>query len=760
MNDEGINLAFVQSIPLDIEENIQVADLGHNIPDNQLPDHADMEAVAINGPITFHIPMTEEGREALANTTNISLTDKRLTKQSDGTWRVSDWDQPVDGEETDTSKFARYKSYSVWWHIESEPPREVTEITEHASQNYTNSSSNLSQWVAYRGSNIKIVKQDGSLYTGASSIYIRQYPGLGTQLKNVWKVLVYVQDAPEDLYLRYDKGEIRGWEITDVTGYEQAFDEPAILLSVITECDRSLSRTWMAPPNFQPMGWTAARFPDIGSDVGAYVRVFFEDHAKIETRVPQTADNHAAWFIDIKKGTFAIDVDNDDIDALNLSSDVRVKLAQLRTQMLPDVPNTIRITYSTDDYARSRQGHNYNSTMIFSRGLSGSIQDDHVLLPYPVYPGMPIIIMVTENFAAHDQTWCITNVTGWQNVQTLLTRARAAWYDGSQPNARVVGESKMLRITNVSGGRVFFDNTVFNNGQYQKYFTNLAEVRAFFYHRNSWVSFTGYNSNREFFPADLNPSLGHAFSGTVFKDMTYDTARKVWKSGVHNIRLSDVQLYDTSGHSLIPGQTSPALIPLVKWDPAIYTDTNLLAGEFHVQDYDQDDKVSLVCNSKSIPGYNLFTIPITLKMYPSKITGISATERTSLSVYDYSEKLVFDTNIGGNLAALPWDTIALAVIQVVPNTIYGQNVVFDTRSRGGGLKEDIEPVAGERHFWDIGCMDGQPYTGNMALVLEVPVSVKKQFLEKGMTEGQIEAMFQAKLKKYVAKGSLVVLQYV
>ena len=87
-------------------------------------------------------------------------------------------------------------------------------------------------------------------------------------------------------------------------------------------------------------------------------------------------------------------------------------------------------------------------------------------------------------------------------------------------------------------------------------------------------------------------------------------------------------------------------------------------------------------------------------------------------------------------------------------------MLTDTRSRGGGLREDLQATGGEKHFWDIGCMDGQAYTGNQVIVLELPMSVKDRFLEAGMAEDEIEQTVRAKLSKYVAKGSLVLIQYV
>ena len=744
VHKEAVNLAFVQSIAMDIEENLQVANLGDKIAANQLPAYVDMRYV--DGGYVINTP---GGLEYLQNTSNLIATDKMI-QDVGGIWTVSSWDG------TDQI-LLKHKLYSIWWHVESNPITvDGDELQDIDSATYANETRPLVTWYRYAGSNIKVKKLDGSLYDGASAIYIRPYSLVsGAKLKNLWKVLVYVEDATDIAFLEYDKGEVRGYGITDVTDYEQAYDESVVPISMICESLQRTARAWMIDYGYVVLG----------TNIGIHVRIFFGDHAMIQVKVPETADNHGAWFAEVKKGTFAIDVTNAEASNLTLSSESHIKLQQLRAKFLAlhgTEPDTIRFTYSTEEYARNRQGHAYGSAFMFSGGVSGVIGEDFVDLPYPVYPAMPIIVLITENFSDSEQVWVITNVLDDHNranptlIADMLSRWGVAWYDGIHHAGTIQGAG-ILPIVGVHETRVFYDNVVQKYGRiFPKYFTTLASVRAFYYHKNDWVEYTGYREAGTFYPLDLNPSVGHSFAGKITKELVFDVTRNVWKTGVYGLAPSDITLYDITYRSP-DGTNVPAIIPQSRWDPSTHRGTDLSKGEFEI-DNSAGHRVMLSCTSMAIPGYNLFTSAVNIKMLPCKMTASDDNYSESLPVYPRSEKIVFDTD--GNMDAVSWDVQPLAIVQVVPNTIYGQNEIFDTRSRGGGLQETVSPVAGERHFWDIGCMDGVPYTGNQVIVIEVPVTAKTQFLEQGLTEDQVEALFQAKVKRYVAKGSLVMIQYV
>lgn len=82
--------------------------------------------------------------------------------------------------------------------------------------------------------------------------------------------------------------------------------------------------------------------------------------------------------------------------------------------------------------------------------------------------------------------------------------------------------------------------------------------------------------------------------------------------------------------------------------------------------------------------------------------------------------------------------------------------VTDTRSYGGGLKEDDEGLAAQRkfpqsqYFFDIGRQEGIPYPGAAAIVVELPAELKEV-----LTVSEL----QEKAKKYMAAGVYPVFKY-
>ena len=743
--DGAVNLAFVQSIPMDIQENLQAAYMGHLIPDNLLAPFADMIA-------TQNVLATESF--------NVVLTDTVVVGGVAARWSTQDEEALV-----------KYKAYSVWYHIESNPQVGAS-IKEHKNGAFMLSPDNAADWDLYQGNNIELLMEDGSFAQANHAIYIKQYESAGIRLSNCWRVMVYVEDFDPDapIVLVYDKGEIHGVAIADVTGYEQRYGEVITPIPVIPESNAAYWRTWQCSSDQTKLTVTygTAEVPD--SRVGK-IGVYFEDTAKIDVRVPTTADNHLAWNLDIKKGRMMRKIQMTSTNASliqengkRLSPSAQVKLQNLIEQMGSMTDPYLEIYYSTDEYSRRRQGNMASQLMAYAPGMAGIIDEAVVTLPYEPYPGMPIIIFVTEDFGDPDteKTWVVTNMgDSWDAIQAELRRHGATWYSGQNISPPLfIPRDNIFPVTYVDGDRVHFDNTLYSSsGTFKKWFTTLAFPKAFFYYRNDYVPFTGYWKGNIFCCANLNPSLGHYFSGQIQKSLQYDQNRGVWESGVAALEGTDVHLYDVTTQSLTETNGMSTEISSSLW--AAKPKTDLSVGEFEIENFAGDKKVMLICTAYRIPGYNLFTTPVLVKMYPYRIAIRDGVNYKYTPINESVEKIQFDNKMsGGNIDAIPLEVILLAVVNVVPNTIYGQNIVFDTRSPGGGLQESVEPVAGERHFWDIGNMDGRPYTGNQVVVLEVPISMKRQFLDKEMTEDQIETMIQNKMRKYVAKGTVLMIEYV
>ena len=623
---------------------------------------------------------------------------------------------------------------------------------------------------------IKLVLADGSTYPYLYKIYVCAYESLhpGTDLKDMWRVLVYLQDKhPDmDIQLQYDQAQARGTGIINVTEFNQGALETVMPVSVIPE----------APQGAPDRSWTLSDQPIVSTaGVQSIVRVYFEGHTKVSVSVPVVADNYLPWFPEIQKGSFGWEVSLEDVLSnmppgsisgnmyqfiLNiLLRNLNVQYAALHPgQSIPagsysDVK--IRFNYSTEEYVRKYQGHSYASSWDFARSRPGIIDGDSVVLSHDgINPGLPIIIVVKETFADdQDKVWVVTNME--DNDATTFLWEHSHVLDHASPI--------FLPVLYVDGNRVFFDDLIDTissaTGKSQrvhKEFGPFIDIVSFYFYRNDTIQYTGYTDGTHFHYCDVNPSLGHGFSGYIRKELKYNQFRGVWESGVRDvISLPAPALYDMD---------TGVLIPLNKWDPTTHSQTQLDLGEFDIDPTawaDQDPTahtVLLVCKALGIPGYNLFSTRLYLRMIPTSVTMdfVDGNDYYTINVphSTNSDRIMYGTALDNTNPEMNRDEILIAGVQIIPNTMYGQNMIFDTRSLGGGLREDLAPQGPELHFWDIGYMDGQPYTGNMALVIEVPVSIKRMFHEAGKTDTEIDDFFRERLTHFVAKGSLVMIQYV
>jgi len=753
----GVNLAYVSSVALDIQENLQPVTFGDLIPDNEI-QYPEITFRNVNGVFT---PYSAYDRDQVAAVSSLALTDTVFVTDGDryAARRIS--------QGGTAPPLARYKAYAAWGHVES-----IDFETIGGNRRYYNEhvaplpSSNIATWELYLGSRMQLTTSDGVRYQHPSAIYIRLYDVIGADTPyflNLFRVMVYISEIPEDgiVRLRYDKGEIRGRGTVAVVGYEQEYDEILTFSSVIPEYPGAFPRTWHFAPGLGPV--------INPQDCDEFAVAVYPYLSKVQVTVPFTADNYAPWFVNIRKGSFTLDTNYADVIsplqgdtfsgyAVRCVQDVLFnKFAATFGAPPVDQYHDVRISflYSTEEYSRIRQGDDYSSEWALARSRGALVRSDTVSLENAgVAVDKPIVVLIRETVTEVDdiiEKWyAITNLPDLYAVKEELAKytAQASYLQGLNQNVEF-----LLPILTVQDNTITYDSTI--NGM-PKVFLPDVEARAFYYYKNDQVQYTGFTSQGTFYPCDVNPAMGHFFAGSIRRNMEYDRARNVWKSGIGHVAVATVRLYDTTTNDLIPSG-----------DWMSNSGTNVLIGEFEISS--THTGVMIICSAEAIPSFNLFSMPLYLKMlpyavrmqYPYDPDQPTAGDVLTIPMYDYTEKIVFETKVvSGNYVNTAVEQIILAAIHIVPNTIYGQNVLTDTRSRGGGLREDLQATGGEKHFWDIGCMDGQAYTGNQVIVLELPMSVKDRFLEAGMAEDEIEQTVRAKLSKYVAKGSLVLIQYV
>lgn len=105
--------------------------------------------------------------------------------------------------------------------------------------------------------------------------------------------------------------------------------------------------------------------------------------------------------------------------------------------------------------------------------------------------------------------------------------------------------------------------------------------------------------------------------------------------------------------------------------------------------------------------------------------------------------------------------LLLGKIQVRPNSKVDNLQIYDTRSRGGGIKENIQealikelcPEA--KFYWDIGYWDGEPYPENAVLVIRLP-----KYILKGHGGTFTNDDVHKAVQKHIALGVFYLLEFI
>ena len=104
--------------------------------------------------------------------------------------------------------------------------------------------------------------------------------------------------------------------------------------------------------------------------------------------------------------------------------------------------------------------------------------------------------------------------------------------------------------------------------------------------------------------------------------------------------------------------------------------------------------------------------------------------------------------------------LLLGKIHVRPNSIHDSIKLVDTRSRGGGLKEEIGDILMKKFnieanfYWDIGYWDGSPYPENSVVIIKLPRNILHDHGGR-FTKQEVETA----IGKYIAYGTFFIIEY-
>lgn len=103
------------------------------------------------------------------------------------------------------------------------------------------------------------------------------------------------------------------------------------------------------------------------------------------------------------------------------------------------------------------------------------------------------------------------------------------------------------------------------------------------------------------------------------------------------------------------------------------------------------------------------------------------------------------------------DELLLGTVEIVFNCKPKDTILYDARSRGGGIKEELLPEASKiehesRHYFDIGYWDGEPWQAGGTVKLFLPDRLKQKpyWSEKSIND---------KVNKHKTSGNLVLVDY-
>jgi len=607
-------------------------------------------------------------------------------------------DRPIEGVD---SRYYWYKFYSSFKHLEIVPQtgNTVEEKTGWGPGKIDGT------WYEYSGKNIKVLTASGDIYTGEHKIYTRRS---NSNAQNVNDVLVYMENR-EDLYFQYDKGVLLGVGISLIGDVQQEYIEKITPTSVI---DEAHNETWfmthgigLALPETRVYVVTGQNSITIYNDPAASTAIKYEDREKIYVAMPASADNHSCWFATVKKGRFSI-----------------AKAATYYTHSTPSF-NTAMMSAIVEVGSPSNLS-NVTIETIYDTSYYGGIQ--------PLYKEA----IDRAGYIAGKNTIVLPDKVINRNapVDIILIDGLATYKVSNE----ITGDLSILSIDN---GVVSFYNFV---GGQEILLSPGTQVRASYLYREEFIIFTGYEGNDgKFYHLDLNPSLGH-WASLRNKSILYRMADGSYT--VDGFRISD-------GYTIhADDEEFPYWMGLILPDSA-----DLENGIFEIPDISEGTPLIFDGMIMQAPTYQMLKNPITIYLRSVRVRASYGTATSTWYDVDPQEDKIQFRNSDVNSQS---DDVDIAKVFLVPNTRIGQNIIFDTRQRGGGIKEEVNPIGDEEWFWDIGNFEGRAYSGNQVLIFDIPKHVQHfPYLlnEKGEFK---EELIRKKIDKYVAMGTFYLINYV
>jgi hypothetical protein len=95
--------------------------------------------------------------------------------------------------------------------------------------------------------------------------------------------------------------------------------------------------------------------------------------------------------------------------------------------------------------------------------------------------------------------------------------------------------------------------------------------------------------------------------------------------------------------------------------------------------------------------------------------------------------------------------LLLAKVYVRPSSAPEDIIVLDTRTRGGGLKDEYN----NQNYWDIGMTNGDAYPSQGIVIAHFPQTILKQYGGQ-FTESEVETA----VNRYLAFGVKAIIEYV
>jgi hypothetical protein len=130
--------------------------------------------------------------------------------------------------------------------------------------------------------------------------------------------------------------------------------------------------------------------------------------------------------------------------------------------------------------------------------------------------------------------------------------------------------------------------------------------------------------------------------------------------------------------------------------------------------------------------------------------------------YEYNKEVLHHTLYQlTDLQLLEENLVLIGAIYVRPNSSFYSLQVTDTRTRGGGILEEIsdelrkELEPDSDFYWDIGYWDGEAYPENAVIVVRLDRKLLRDFGGR-FTEDEI----QTAVNKHIAFGTLALIEYV